>query len=218
MHISLGSPAERGYRKALEINPSLALAHFQYAWYLACLGRWEEAIEYHLMAKELDPLTPIYTVDLGGLYLWAGEEEKALEEVTEGLELDPEFAHEWWTLGNVYVAKGMFDKAIEAHQHAGVIHPIWRGALGGTYALAGQPDKARAILEEFKSQKITPRSAFWIAYMHLTLGEYEEMYKWLEYELPDPWLVSIRTWPEFRVLYGDPRFQAFLKRLHQPPV
>ena len=210
--------AEHGFKKALEINPNLAMAHFQYAWYLACFGHFNEAIKHHLLAKELDPLIPIYTVDMGSLYLWAGEVDNAFEEVTEGLELDQNFGHGWWVLGNVYAAKGMFEEAIEAHQRAGSINPIWCGALGGTYALAGQLDKARTILEEFKSQEISPRSAFWIAYMHLTLGEYEEMYKWLDFEPHDPWLVSVRTWPEFRVLYEDPRFQAFLRRLNLPPV
>lgn len=210
--------AERGFQKALKINPNLAIARFHYAWYLACFGYFDEAIEQHLLAKELDPLTPLYTVDMGSLYLWAGEVDKALVEVNEGLELDQNFAHGWWALGNVYVAKGMYKEAIEAHQQASEINPIWRGALGGTYALAGQSGKAKEILEEFKATEISPRSAFWIAYMHLTLGEYEEMYSWLEYEKPDPWLVSIRTWPEFRVLYDDPRFQAFLRRMKQPSV
>jgi class 3 adenylate cyclase/tetratricopeptide (TPR) repeat protein len=210
--------AEKAYLKALEINPNLAIARFQYAWYLACFERFEEAIEHHILAKELDPLVPLFTYDMGSLYLWAGEVDKAFKEVQEGLELDPEFGHGLWVLGNVYVAKGMFEEAIEAHQHAASVHPIWRGALGGTYALAGQPDKTRSILEEFINRKIGPRSAFWIAYMYLTLGEYDEMYQWLDYELPDPWIVSIRTWPEYRILHDDPRFQALLKRLNLPPT
>jgi TolB-like protein/Flp pilus assembly protein TadD len=210
--------AEKAYLKALEINPNLAIARFQYAWYLACFGRFEEAIEHHLLAKELDPLVPLYTYDMGSLYLWAGEVDKAFKEVQEGLELDPDFGHGIWVLGNIYVAKGMFEEAIEAHERAASIHPIWRGALGGTYALAGQPDKTRAILEGFKNQEISPRSALWIAYMHLILEEYDEMYKWLDYELPDPWIVAIRAWPEFMVLHDDPRFQALLKRLNLPPV
>lgn len=210
--------AEKAYLKALEINPNLAIARFQYAWHLACFGRYEEAIEHHLLAKELNPLMPLFTYDMGSLYLYAGEVDKALKEVQEGLELDPDFGHGLWVLGNIYVAKGMFEEAIEAHQRAASIHPIWRGALGGTYALAGQPDKTRIMLEEFLNQKISPKSALWIAYMYLTLGEYDEMYKWLDYELPDPWIVAIRAWPEFRVVHGDPRFQALLKRLNLPPV
>jgi class 3 adenylate cyclase/TolB-like protein/Flp pilus assembly protein TadD len=210
--------AEKAYLKALEINPNLAIARFQYAWYLACFERYEEAIKHHLLAKELDPLLPLYTYDMGSLYLYAGEVDKALKEVQEGLELDPDFGHGIWVLGNIYVAKGMFEEAIQAHQRAASIHPIWRGALGGTYALAGQPDKTREILEEFINQEISPRSALWIAYMNLTLEEYDEMYKWLDYELPDPWIVAIRSWPEFRVVHDDTRFQALLKRLNLPPI
>ena len=210
--------AEMAYLKALEINPNLAIARFQYAWYLACFGRLEAAIKHHLLAKELDPLWPLYTYDMGSLYLYAGEIDKAFKEVQEGLELDPDFGHGQWVLGNIYVAKGMFEKAIQAHQRAASIHPIWRGALGGTYALAGQPDKTRAILQEFINQEISPRSALWIAYMYMTLEDYDEMFKWLDYELPDPWIVAIRAWPEFSVVHGDPRFQALLQRLNLPPI
>ncbi len=210
--------AEKGYLKALQINPNLAIARFQYAWYLASFGRFEEAIEHHLLAKELDPLWPLYTYDMGSLYLWAGDVDKAYKEVQEGLELDPEFGHGLWVQGNVYMAKGMFEEAINAHQSAASVHPIWRGALGGTYVLAGQPDKGLTILEEMINQEMSPRSAFWIAYIYMTLGEYNEMYKWLDYEFPDPWLVTLRTWPEFKILHDDPRFQAFLKRLNLPPV
>ena len=91
--------AERSYLKAMEINPNLAIARFQYAWHLAPFGRYEEAIDHHLLAKELDPLVPLYTSDMGSLYLWAGDVENALKEAEEGLELDPEFGHGLWGYG-----------------------------------------------------------------------------------------------------------------------
>ena len=188
------------FKKTLEMNPNQALAHFQYAWFLAVFGRFEEAILHHQLAKELDPLVPLYTSDLGSLYYWAGELDLALKEAKEGLELDPEFGHGWWALGNVYVGMKKFDKAIEAHKKASVIHPIWKGALAGTYALSGNNSEAVKVLTEFKQQDLSPRSAFWLAYTHMTLGNLDSTFYWLDYQPPDPWIVSIRSWPEFRVV------------------
>ena len=208
--------AENSFEKALNINPNLAIAQFHYAWFLAVFGKYDEAIDRHIVAKELDPLTAIYTVDLGSLYLWAGDLENAEKEVIEGLELDREFAHGWWVLGNVHAAQGNFKQAIEAHTKAGSINPVWRGALGGTYAYAGEAEKARQVLAEFESQPVTPRVAFWITYMYLALEEYDQVFKWLEYEYPDPWICSIVEWPEFRVLRTEPRFVKFLAENNLP--
>jgi TolB-like protein len=50
--------AEQAYRKANELNPSLAWNHYHYSWLLALFGRVEEAVAEHERAKALDPLTP----------------------------------------------------------------------------------------------------------------------------------------------------------------
>ena len=211
--------AEKAFLKALKINPNIALANFQYAWYLVAFGRFEEAIGYHQLAKELEPLTALYTSDLGSLYIWAGVDlDLALKEAEEGLELNPEFGHGWWVLGNIYVGKGNYEKAIEAHQKASSIHPIWKGALAGTYALAGNKIAATKMLKELKQQQMSPRVAFWQAYIHMTLGDFDSTFYWLEYQPPDPWQVTIRTWPEFKMLHSDPRFHEYIRKQGLPPI
>ncbi len=111
-----------------------------------------------------------------------------------------------------------FDEAIEARTKAAEIQPAWTGPLGGTLARAGRTEEPRAILEQFKSGPISPRSAFWIAYIHLTLGEYDQVFEWLEYRPADPWISAVRVWPEYRVLHDDPRFHDLLDELRLPPV
>ena len=210
--------AEKAFLRSIEINPNMVDAHFYYAWYLAIFGRFDEAIKEHLLAKKLDPLTPIYSADLGSLYYWAGFKDKALTEAKQALELDPEFGHGWWVLGNVYVAKGMFSEAIKAHMKAYEINPVWKWALGCTYAMSGNLQRAREILEEIKTSDTSPRRRFGMAFINVTLGDIDEAFRLLNQEPPDVWLPWIRTWPEFKPLREDPRFNELLVKYNLPSL
>ena len=210
--------AEEDFVETLRINPNQAMAQFQYAWLLAVLGRFEEAIFHHILAKELDPLNPLHTSDLGSLYYWSGDLELALKEAKAGLQIAPEFGHGWWVLGNIYLAMNMYDEAIQAHTKASSIHPIWKGALASSYALTGNKAKAVEILEELKQQELSPRLAFWFAHIYMTLGDFDRAFHWLNFKPPDPWVVSVRTWPEFRLMHKDPRFHEFIRDQGLPPI
>ncbi len=83
--------AEQAYKRALELNPNLALAHAQYGWYLDINGHVDEALAELYQAQKLDPLAPIYPAWQGIMYFWEGEYDKAIEEALKSLELDPDF-------------------------------------------------------------------------------------------------------------------------------
>ncbi|MCK4961791.1 MAG: tetratricopeptide repeat protein, partial [Anaerolineales bacterium] len=134
--------AEKAFQRALELNPSEAMTHYHYAWYLALFGRLDEAIVEHKRARELDPLNPLHTAHLGTLY-WMGERyEEAIDEARKSLELNPDFPVGWKVLGYAYAKKGMYEEAIAAHQKLAEIAPRQKYALGCTYALAGRRDEA----------------------------------------------------------------------------
>jgi adenylate cyclase len=50
--------AEKEFRRAIELNENLAMAHTIYGWYLTCLGHPEKGIAEGVKAKTLDPLAP----------------------------------------------------------------------------------------------------------------------------------------------------------------
>jgi len=60
--------AERAFRRALALNPSLPDAHRNYSWYLLMAGKRDEALAEMKRAIEVDPLTPLWLSDLGGQY------------------------------------------------------------------------------------------------------------------------------------------------------
>ncbi len=111
--------AEQEFRRALELDPNLAKAHGNYAWYLQLVGRREEGFAELKRAKEADPANPLWPSWLAWQYWWYGEPyEKALEEARKSLELNPDFPWGLYVLGAVYAQQGMFEEAIAAHRKA----------------------------------------------------------------------------------------------------
>ncbi|MEJ2483975.1 MAG: tetratricopeptide repeat protein [Gemmatimonadota bacterium] len=91
--------AEAAFHRANELNPSIAMNHFHYAWLLLVLDRYEEAVAEHELAKTLDPFTPFQSALLGWCYLYAGDTERAQAQAQRTLELRPEGATGLLVLG-----------------------------------------------------------------------------------------------------------------------
>ena len=212
--------AEKAYKHVLELNPSLAFAHYHYAWYLLLFDRMEEAIEEHILAKELDPLNPLHTAWLGDLYRREGRYEKATEEAIRALELNPDFPIGLTVLGNTYADKGMYEEAITVHRKLAEAAPQRRWYLGRTYARAGQRNEALNILAELEKEEMTPTRAYNMARLNTALGEKDEAFRWLEvaFEHPPYSLPWIRVAQWSMPLRDDPRFKDLLRRMNLPDL
>ena len=130
--------------------------------------------------------------------------DEALSQLEHGLKLDNNHGHTWWTIGNVYLKIGMKEKAIEAHIKAVNINPIWKWALASTYIETGFKDKADMIISELKNNIITPKIAFGLTYINVTLDDLDEVFYWFGYQDQDVWVPWLRTWPGLESLRNDP--------------
>ena len=208
--------ADEILRRALEVNPSLAIAHYHSSWFHVLFGRNDEAIAAHKRAQEMDPLMPMHTSDLGVLYVWLGRYDEAIEEGRKSIEINPNFPNGYVALGLAYRDLERYDEAIDAHRKMAELSPLFRWELGSTYAAAGRIDEAREVLAELKQQKVTPWNAFFLAKLHTALGEKDEAFRWLNYEHPHAWVPWVRVWPDFQSLRGDPRFDDLLRKMNLP--
>ncbi len=162
--------AERDLRRALELNPSLAEAHYHNAWYLDLMGRRDEAISELKSAQERDPLSPLFPAWLGAYCMTQGQYDEALEEARKSLDLHPNFPVGHHSLGMVYARMEMYKEAIAAHQRAAAIAPPFRGSLGITYAVAGMPDEAREVVAAIEADG-NPADALSLARVYAALGK-----------------------------------------------
>ncbi|UCF39660.1 MAG: protein kinase, partial [Gemmatimonadota bacterium] len=206
--------AERAFQRANELNPSLAMNHYHYAWYLVLFRRLDEAVREHERARELDPLTPLHTVWLPGLYYYAGQHEKALAGAREVLTQYPDHATALYVFGSSAAQMGLYDEAIEALEKAAALNPRWRFAVGRTHALAGRRDEALRILAELESEGPSPWGAIAMADLNAALGNYDAVFEWLAYEPTHAWLPWSRENPMLEPVRDDPRFDELLRRLN----
>jgi len=89
-----------------------ALAHDQYAMYLAAMGRLGEAVSEARRAQTLDAMSPIVNTDLGWCLLYAGRGTEAVDQFRKTLELDSKYVSARWGLGAAYAQQRSFKEAV----------------------------------------------------------------------------------------------------------
>ena len=211
--------AEEAFRRANELNPSIAMNHFHYAWLLLVLDRYDEAVVEHELAKELDPFTPFQSALLGWCYLYGGETEKAKVQARRTLELNPDGTWGLFVLGRALQMEGRHDEAIATHERMAELYPFLRWLAGATYARAGRAEEARRIAAEIEAGDVTGFDAFGLAVLYGALGDVDATYRWLVHEPNHAWRAAVAIDPIVGVpaeVLVHPRFEEFLERLDLP--
>jgi tetratricopeptide (TPR) repeat protein len=208
--------AERAFQRANELNPSLAFNHYHYAWYLVTVGRLEDALREHDRARELDPLRPLNTVWIPGLYWAMRDHERAVAEARKVALQYPDHPVPLFVLGSSAAQLGAYDEAIAAHERMVAINPRWRYALGVTYALAGRIEDALRIVAELAAEPPSSWGAMGLAELHAALGHKEEALRWLEYEPRHAWWAGFLELPAYDFLRMEPRFQSLVRLVNLP--
>jgi eukaryotic-like serine/threonine-protein kinase len=228
-HVSLGqiklwldwdwAAARREFEKGISLNPASALAHNQYALYLATVGRVSDAIGEVRRALDLDALSPIINSDLGW-YLWyAGQTDEAIAQFRKTVGLDSNSVSAHRGLGIALSEVGQHAEAIAELKRAVLLSensPVLMAHLGAAYARQGDKAAANKVLTDLQTMaasQYVPASAPAIVYA--ALGQRATALDWLEraYDEHDFGIVQIETAPWFRSLRGEDRFQRLVARL-----
>jgi serine/threonine-protein kinase len=209
--------AEREFLTARDLNKNLAFNHFHYSWYLALLGRLDQAIAAHEAAHIVDPLTPPHSAYLGELLNWVGRYDDAIAFAERAIASNPLFPGSYAVLGRAYLGKGMRREAVAVHESLAVKWPQWTWMLARTYAEVGRPDDARAIAAEME-RRPSAWNAHGLAVVYAALRDYDRAFRWLEYTPRHAWTPWFRVSPWFEELRADPRFEQLLAKWGLPPV
>jgi serine/threonine protein kinase/Tfp pilus assembly protein PilF len=175
--------AEREFRRALELRPSYADAHFSYSRFLAAAGRMDEAVAEIRRAQDLDPLSLPLKANQALLSYFSGHYDEALKELSYVRRLDPTLSLAHWGIGLTYEQKGMEKEAIAALVKAASLSKSLnlQSSLGHAYAQFGKRAEAQAILDmlrERSKQSYVP--SYFSALIYAGLGDKDHAFDWLE--------------------------------------
>lgn len=210
--------AEQEFRRAIELNPGSADTRMWYGVLLALLGREEEALSQLRSARELDPLSPNVSNTVGlPLYL-SGRYEEALETARRALQLAPDFYLAYASLGTTYEEMGRLQDAQAAFERARAVDdaPILTAYLGRIYALRGERDRARRIIQELlRLRRKRFVSPYDLAMVYEALGEKSRALDCLEqaYDERAEGMMALKVDTRFKRLRDEPRYQVLLRKM-----
>lgn len=214
--------AQSEFERAIALNPALALAHNQYAMYLATVGKLPEAIAEVKRAQELDPLSPIVNSDLGWYLLYNGQYNDATTQFRKTIELDSNSVSAHRGLGIAQSEAGQDDEAVAALKRALLLSensPVIMGHLGAAYARQRNMTEANRVLKELQAlsaREYVPSSA--VAIVYAAMGDKSRALDWLDkaYDEHDFAMAQLGVAPWFATLRAEDRFQKLAGRVGLP--
>jgi tetratricopeptide (TPR) repeat protein len=208
--------ADAELKRALELDPNSAPAHFFSGLHPLFRGELKEGLQLILDAEKLDPVSPITSYVATAAYLANDRIDDAIVEGQRTLQLDPNYFYLDSVLAAAYREKGNFDDAIALYTRAQDTTNLPSSGLAITYARMGRQTDARNILAQLvQAREKRYVSAPLIATISVALGDKEDAFRWLERAYADhsgilQWIAFL---PEFRALHSDARFPQLLRRI-----
>lgn len=212
--------AGKEFRRAIELNPGYATAHHWYAWHLALVNRFDEAIAEMRKAENLDPLSLIINADLAELLALAHSYDESIQQSRKTIEMDPNFALAHNHLGEAYLEKHMNDEAVAELQKAVQLSggsPTCMANLARAYIASGKPTEAAKVLDDVKKRSNPGYShASEIAVIYAALGDTSQAITWLQTGYEERFNPGVLLRPGFDPLRADPRFVDIGRRVGLP--
>src|SRR5438105_3652990 len=208
--------ADAELKRALELDPNSAPAHFFLSLLPLFRGELQEGLRLVLEAEKLDPVSPITSYVATAAYLANDRIDDAINEGQRTLLLDPNYFYLDSNLAAAYRDKGNFPEAIALYAKSQEATRLPSSGLAITYTRMGRQVEARNILAQLlQAREKRYVSAPAIAALYAALGDKAEAFRWLERAFAEhsgilQWIAFL---PEFRPLHSDARFPHLLRRI-----
>jgi len=195
--------SEREFRRAIELNPNNASAHYFYA--VTCLTpqkRIEESQKEFQTALALDPLSPIVNTNYAEYLTIAHRYPEALAQFQKTIERDPDFRPARAKLSFLYAATGQFPSAVSEYRKAWKAYGSWSPDAKGYVA------EVLASLPEYK----TPSD---VAVASAAAGDLNQAFEYLEkaYSTREIGLILGIRYPALDPIRKDPRYADLMRRM-----
>jgi serine/threonine-protein kinase len=214
--------AERHFRRALELDPDYAPAHYWYSNLLAARGRFDESVKEAEAAKSLDPYSPLSHMNYGRALYYARRYEEAAAVLSEAAERYPDFPQLPHMLALTLMQQGRYDEAVATLEGMRPKHSRYAdAALGFAYGRTGRLDDAAEVLRDIDrisatSEPMPPQEK---ALVYIGTGDRDRAFEKLEETYADraSALAYLLTDPVYDTLRGDPRFADLARRVNLTP-
>jgi tetratricopeptide (TPR) repeat protein len=213
--------AEKGFKRALSLNPQYAVAHHWYADFLTALGRFAEADAEIRRALELEPLSIIIHRDVAWHLFFQRRYADAVSHLRETLRLDPAYVPARTLLGRALVEQGEYAEALRELNEAASGRPTPALESFVAYAQARAGNK-RAAEEWLAGIRRAPNavyvSPYYLGLVRLALGERGAALDEFEraYREQDTTIVNLKADPRLDPLRQEPRYQHLIEVLRFP--
>jgi len=215
------SAAEREFRRAIELNPNSADAHFMYADFLISMKRpqeWEPEIH---RALDLDPFSPFLQCFYGWQLVYLKRYDQAISQLQKVIATEPDFSSAHMGLWGAFYKKGMYGEALaEAEKFYEVLgdhevgNALKRGYAEGGYARAMH--LGAEVLATRSQRSHVP--AVRIARLYAHAGEKDQVMRWLQkaFEGRETPLLHLSVAWDWDTLRTDARFQELVGSVGLP--
>jgi TolB-like protein/Flp pilus assembly protein TadD len=215
--------AESEFKRAIGLNPNNSEALGYYSWFLAPMGRKDEALAQAKRSQQADPLSTMANLFVGSVLVFNRQWDPAIEQLRSAIELDPTFWFDHCFLGRAYEQKGRLPEAIAEFQRALELEKdnaeTW-SSLGHAYALSGNRAEAQKLLDHLKELSVHSYVApYNVSVIYAGLGEKDQAFAWLDRAYKDrSYYLAVYLTTDARLdnLRSDPRFGELQRRVGLP--
>ena len=211
--------AAREFKRAITLDPRYPTAHQWFAFYLAAMGRLDEALVEGHTALELDPASVSIRRSVGWAYFYARRYDQARYHLSRAIAMNPTAVENYRILALALAQQGQWAEAERATREAMALAaagPYTMATLGYVLARAGRRAEAEELLVGLEARsRLGYVSPVAFATLHIALERWDDAFEWIEraYEERRGWLAYLKVNPILDPLRGDPRFAGLLKQM-----
>lgn len=205
--------AERSYRQAIALDPSLPGVRRRYAYLLGARGRFVEATAQARTAVEMEPASASAIADLAWTHVIAGRLDEAERLYREAVQLDPSQAGTLLSLGFCLELRGAPEAAMQSYRRAMQIFGVPEDVLARcdrAFAASGMPGVHAVWLERLRANGEVPR--FMLALYAARAGRSSEAMELLRQaaQRREPGTLWLAVHPAFASLHHQRGFDALM--------
>jgi TolB-like protein/DNA-binding winged helix-turn-helix (wHTH) protein/tetratricopeptide (TPR) repeat protein len=210
---------DKELRHAIDLSPSLAIAHLYLGLALIRQGEMDDGLAEMLKARELDPFSAIIARQVALYYTLKRDNSRSLEILKQADQLGPSFTAT--TEIDVYVQNRIYEDALarldkESQQRKD--DPLLIFARGMIYAAEAKRKEAEAAIGDLRAiSGDDNRQAQWLAKIYSQLGEKEEALSELDKGIESGSIGAFyKEEPVWDSIRSDPRFNEAVSRIGIP--